>query len=260
MKKLILLAFTFFSLSCLSVSATWYNNSKTFKVFTSETGDGYLIQKMKNYNNSEKGKIALAILEVNTWDELTPTETLNKINLGLGNEYLLFVVYQLRGTTRISLDILVGSRWHSLFNNEQRKYIVDQIITKMKSGNDFQAYNWAIDYVIEKSIGLEAAKKYINLSIDEYKLPPEPSNSNGFMYCILIFAFARFVYSFLNGGVVMVAKDPEKKTPYQKFYSDNFSSLKMIAWFLMGLRFISAFRPKGFGGGSSGGGGAGGSW
>ena len=86
-------------------------------------------------------------------------------------------------------------------------------------------------------------------------------NPAGVFICLLILAFCRLCFLAFHGQLnLSINKKKKEKNAYEKFYSENFNSLKVLAWMLVGSRIFNSVAGFKFKGGLTGGGGASGSW
>ena len=250
----------------------FYNDTDIFQSFTSPVGDVHLARKLNKFNNLGFGTMAMVVTEKDFYASGNKELIYKKLGISAHDqESIVFVVDKIKAVDAIDMSIVVGSKLQKIIDYDKEKYILHSLLRDsiMQDGNSFKAFNQAINYTVAQLAGQELAKSFVAMNIND-----ENSRSNvklfpgyetrslinlGTVFCLFMIIFARMAFAFIsNGGVLFKSHAKSKQSPYQKFYSENFNSLKVIWWFLMGTRLLGGFAGKG--GGASGGGGAGGKW
>ncbi|MDA0772678.1 MAG: hypothetical protein O3C63_07010 [Cyanobacteria bacterium] len=250
----------------------FYNDTDIYQSFTSPVGDAHLARKLNKFNNLGFGTMAMVVTEKNFSDKENQELIYKKLGISSRDKKVfIFVVDKIQSVDEIDISLVVGSDLQKIIDYDQEKYILYTLLRDsiMQDGNSFKAFNQAINYTVTQLAGQELATSFIAMNIND-----ENSRSNvklfpgyetrslinlGTVFCLFMIIFARMAFAFIsNGGVLFKSHAKSKQSSYQKFYSENFNSLKVIWWLLMGTRLLGGFAGKG--GGTSGGGGAGGKW
>lgn len=244
---------------------TYIYNDLYYESFTSSSGDELLARKFSKFNKLGYGTLALIVTEADYYQDKQQLVR-DKLNLDSGDgRYLLFVVEKTDSLGDWDISLVVGRAWQGEIDYEQKKYILYKLLVDpiKKDGNLVKAFNKAVDYSVERLVSDTDAGKITSMKMIDVKPVPKYESRGlinvGTIFCLLMMIIARLIFTMINnGGVLFGSFKKEKQSAYSKFYSENFNSLKVIWWLLMGTRLLGGFKPRG--GGLSGGGGAGAKW